>query len=138
MGGGGGGVTQDFAGSLVSMNTAVDQWNDYKNRYLPYQNKLIGTIGDPAMLAADQGFARNSVAQAFGTQAGAQQRNLERLGVAMTPDQQTASDQTLGLAAAAQTVAGLNSAAQHTKESDMALMGAGMGSLRSTINQGGM
>jgi hypothetical protein len=136
MGGGGGGSHQDFTGSLMAMNTAVDQWNNYQAKFVPYQNKLISTIGDPAMLAADQGFARNAVAQAFDTQRGAQERSLSRMGATMTPEQQAASNESMGLAASSQTVAGLNAAAQHTKESDMALMGAGMG-LRNTINPGG-
>jgi hypothetical protein len=134
---GGGGTVQDFGASQQFANVLMGQWQDYRARFVPYQNELLNTVNSRSMAEQDERFARTSVQQAFDAQRGAQTRDLGRMGVVMTAPQRAAVDQGAKLSASSQTVGSLNAARQHTLESDMAVMGAGMSSLlRNGMTQG--
>lgn len=137
MGGGGGGTIQEFNASALASNVARQQWQDYQNRFVPYQKKIVESVNSPQMQTDLEGFARNAVSNAFNTQWGAQKRDLARLGTVMTGRQAQDAANQLGLAQSGQAVAGLNMARQHTKDANLAAMAGGMGASRSFATANG-
>jgi len=136
MGGGGGGTKQDFQSSYQAAGTAFDQWNDYQQRFKPYQAKLIDSVNYPDLGIADENFAKTATKQAFDAVRGAEMRDLNRQGAIMTWDQAQAGERKLGLDQAAQTAASVNAARLHTQDSNLAVMAGGMGTMRNRVTQG--
>lgn len=131
---GGSSTRQDYTGGTLNAMVALSEWQDYKNRFVPYQNTLISTLNNPATLQQDLNYNNTATNAAFNTAQGAQRRDLARLGAVLTPGQRAAADQAAALAKSQQQVAGINAVRQYQKDSDLALMASGADSARASIN----
>ena len=99
------------------------QWGDYLNTTgVPYENKLIDYT-DPSVVANNMTSASQNVNGAFDRQAGATQRRLTGLGLTLTPEEQAASDRSLGLARSLADVNAQNTVRDQTIARQQAVLG---------------
>lgn len=108
-----------------------DQWEDYKQRFMPVEKRLAGQIGTQS--AFDAGFAKRQIPQAFAMQQGALGRDFARLGVTATPDQQAAMEQNMALQRASALVGAENAARLNAEDRDMAILSGGMATMNRNI-----
>lgn len=101
------------------------EWEDYKRRFRPVENELMGSIGNPQVLNDALARGQQAVSTSFDTSAGVMQRGLSRLGVAMNPAEQAASDRSLSLEQARTGAAVDNMTRRNVKDRDLAIMGGG-------------
>lgn len=91
MGGGGGGIRQDFESSWKFANIAREQYDDYKRRFRPVERQLQAIAGDSGTEVKNAlGFARSAADQQFDAAPGESARDLARMGVTMRPEEQAA------------------------------------------------
>lgn len=108
-----------------------DQWEDYKQRFMPVEKRLASQIGTQS--AFDAGFAKRQIPQAFAMQQQALGRDFARLGVTATPEQQAAMDQNLALQRASALVGSANAARLGAEDRDMAILSGGMATMNRNI-----
>lgn len=75
-----------------------EQWSNYLNTFVPYENSLIDYAVNPNTVTNAVTEARSDVASAFDAQQGATKRRLSGLGLTLNPDEQRAADRSSGLA----------------------------------------
>lgn len=97
-GGGGGNDASNLRAKI-----AREQWQDYKTRFQPLENKLMGYVNNKEGFKADnRGLAVGKVNQAFGMLPAQTERRLGSYGIQMNPQQkeqfqrQSALQQSLG------------------------------------------
>lgn len=84
--------------SNLRAKIAREQWEDYKARFQPLENKLIGYARNPeAFATANREQAVGRVNQAFGLLPAQAERRLGSYGLTMTPEQQTDFKRKAGL-----------------------------------------
>lgn len=66
------------------------EFEDYKARFFPLEENLIGRYNNPELRAQSQQENAAAVNTAFDTDAGVQQRRLSRYGTSLSADQQAA------------------------------------------------
>lgn len=132
----GGSPPSESAGKQLSneylAQISREQWSDYERRFMPYERTLKNELGGGAALK-DVGFAKRAIPQAFEAQNGAMGRDLARLGVTASPEQQAAMDQTLGLQKQSALIAGTNAARQHGQDRDLAILSGGSAGISRNI-----
>ena len=130
MGGGGGGVINDFDASERFASVGRNAWNwDKKNLVIPYQTRLTAeTLGNAPTLQA-VGFAKNAVNQAFNTSAGAQSRDLARMGVMPTATQRMEMNLQNSADRASLLAATENAARLQVKDRNLQTLAGGMGGI---------
>jgi len=84
--GGGGGYKPDTYASQKRAEISREQWNDYQNTYVPYENEALAYINDPEAQAKEVSDAGTLAGKSFDTIQGARQRNLERMGISPRAD----------------------------------------------------
>ena len=71
---------------------AREDWDDYKERFFPLENKLIDQYNNGERRSNAIAESGEAVNMAFDADAGVQQRRLSRYGTNLSADQQAASD----------------------------------------------
>jgi hypothetical protein len=100
---------------------ARGEWADYKQRYRPIENELLGEIGNPDTYNSSVADARQSVREAFDTQNQSAQQQAERYNLSPADD-----DRQTGLAEAASEVTAANRARNQVYNRNMQLLGGGL------------
>lgn len=133
--GGGGGTAQNYQASIPLAEIARQQYADYQQRFQPIEQDLIhqGTSDTQYLQAGTQ--AANSMNSAYQTQQGSMQRNMNRMGVTMTPQQQEAANQTLSLGQASSTVNAANTARGDVWDRINSVMSGGLSAADRTIRK---
>jgi hypothetical protein len=99
------------------------QWQNYVNTFVPIENQLISYATDKTQPAQAMAAAHTDVANAYGVQAGSQQRQLAGEGVTLTPQQQAASARQGALSSALADVQGQNVARDLTIDRQQSILG---------------
>lgn len=133
--GGGGGSTQHYEADLPFAMIARAQWNDYKRRYMPIEQQLIREGTNDAQYGVDSQMAKDSVGDAFGLQSGATARDMGRMGVTMSPDEQAAADQNMSIAKTSAMVGEANGARDNVWDRINGVMNGGLSSIDRTIRR---
>lgn len=124
--GGGGGSTQNYEASMPFALLAREQWQDYKKRFMPIEKQLIKEGTNQTQFITEPKMAQTAVNQAFDTQQGSMSRDLARMGVSMTPDEQSASNQGLEMAKTSALVGESNDARNNVLDRMNGVMNGGL------------
>src|SRR5688500_5016471 len=71
----------------LNAQIAVDQYNDYQNRYVPVENEFIKLVSDPAVFGADIERSGQRAETGFGVAEGIQQREFSRQGITLNSEE---------------------------------------------------
>jgi hypothetical protein len=74
----------------LNAEIAVNQYNDYQNRYVPVENEFIGLVSDPKVFGADIERAGQRAETGFGVAEGIQQREFSRQGITLSTEEMRA------------------------------------------------
>lgn len=102
------------------------QWEDYKARFVPLENEVMGAYKNPSLYRAAEDQARGGVYQTFANQP--TQRNLSRYGVQMSPEQQAAVQRNMQLTRSATAANAVNETRRRMSERDEEIMVGGVSS----------
>lgn len=101
-------------------------YEDYKRRFMPIENELIGMLGNRAVYGQNVDRAVDATQQAFDTTAGEYQRGLWRYGIRPSQQQQADQDRKMGLASTAAQAEAANRVRMQTKDRNMRIMGGNL------------
>ena len=124
--------TKAGSASDLIANITREQWQDYLNRFQPYDRKLIdlATGNNDNEAAVER--ARSGVQSSFDVANGTQQRNTERLGLSTLPDEAQAIERNSKQAQTLSELNVVNNTRLHAQDRDQKLLaGSGAVSLRS-------
>lgn len=126
MGGGGGSTTLTWADQNFA-KVAREQWDDYKLRFRPVERQLLQgmTKGAPRQYVEAVGMARDANRSAFAQQPGMLDRDLGRMGLALSDDQRLATDSQGQLDQTSNMVANANAARLGVDDRIMNVIGGG-------------
>lgn len=98
------------------------EWDDYINRFAPYDQKLIGlaTSDEDNQFAIDR--ARQGVGGAFDTAAGTMQRNRERMGVTGLADVDNSISRQMAGSRTLAELSAVNNTRLHAQDRDKSIM----------------
>jgi hypothetical protein len=99
------------------------QWQNYVSTFVPIENQLISYATDKTQPAQAMAAAHTDVSNAYGVQAGSQQRQLAGEGVTLNPEQQAASTRQGALSASLADVQGQNVARDLTINRQQSILG---------------
>ena len=99
------------------------QWADYVNNFIPIENKLISYATDPGVVTDAMKQASTDVTNSFGAQQAATDRRLKGLGVALSPDEQAASNRQFSLSKSLADVQAQNVAGDLTRQRQQGILG---------------
>lgn len=133
--GGGGGSTQNYEASIPYALLAREQWQDYKKRFLPIEKQLISQGTSDAQYITEPKMATNAVTRAFDAQPGAMTREMGRMGVSMTPDEQSAANQSLQMAKTSAMVGESNDARNNVWDRQNSIMSGGLSAVNRAIRK---
>ena len=102
------------------------EFEDWKTRFRPVEQELIGQIGDPGVYRENVDRATESVDTAFTTGAGETQRNLSRYGVQPSAIESTQQQRQYGLSKAKATAEAANRSRSAVKNREMQVMAGGL------------
>ncbi|MDH5257870.1 MAG: hypothetical protein OEX07_07670 [Gammaproteobacteria bacterium] len=120
----------DHKASQINADLVRSEWEDYKTRFRPKENELIGHVNNKAERAQAVTRARESVGQGF-TNAKAQvNQNLGQYGMTMTGAQKKSSDRRMKLTEAASKAGASNTTRQFIRDRDLNIIGGGMNAAR--------
>lgn len=137
MGGGGGGTRTESEASGQFAEIARDVWKDYKRRFIPKENQLISMVSAPQQeYKKAMDFVNTGVNTAFNTQQGTNARDIARMGVSLTPEQQQTMARTNSLSQTSTMAGAENAARQQIKDRNMAIMGGGLTTTYKTLDRG--
>jgi len=105
---------------------ARSEWDDYKTRFVPIENELIGQIGDPSVYRENVGRATDSVSDTYATGAGEFERNMSRYGVQPNAEEKAQTERQYGLSRATAMTEAANRTRASVKDREMQLMGGGL------------
>lgn len=120
--GGGGGSGSTYASDTFAQLTR-DQWANYVQNYVPYEDKLISYATDPGVVSTAMSTASTDVNNAFNNVQASSQRRLAGMGLTLNADEQAASTRQLGLARSLADVQGQNSARDATMARQQSILG---------------
>lgn len=123
MGGGGSVSTKPGPMSNTLATISRDEFNTWRNRYRPQTSALIREVNNPITLSRNLANVSKSVGDSFGSQAINLKRNLSRMGVEATPQQQAAINRQSSIAQAGMDVAARANIRDATKERDASIIG---------------
>lgn len=130
--GGGSSVPESFdrAASTKRASLVRDQWNDYKTRFQPVEQKIIDAMGtgiNTTFNEAGQQEAQKAVDTAFTTAKATAGRDQARFGINLTPQQSRAQDTVMQVEKAASMANAKNTATQWDIDRRNAVMSGGLG-----------
>jgi hypothetical protein len=109
-----------------------NMWADYKARFRPFEDALMGSVGQHGNALQQAGSA---VDKAFDVTSREHERRLSGFGVSMRPDERAVHSRTMGLQHAAAKAGALNTTRTALRDRDIALVGGGLGSLAESRTQ---
>lgn len=110
---------------LGSLNRA--QWQDWKQRFAPYVERLADRAQDPNAPQQTATDARNAMGIAFDNNAQTQQMQSQGYGINMTPAQQQAQERRNSVQKSASMVSAGNQARISEQDRQQAILAGGMG-----------
>lgn len=117
----------DNSASKLRAKIAREQWEDYKTRFQPLENVLLGYAGDrEGYVKKAQEGAVNRVNQAYSTGQGQAERRLQSYGLNVTPQLQQRIASKLGLQKGLATVQASNLAKRQANEEITGIVGGGL------------
>lgn len=117
---------KQFAGKTMA-NIYRAEWEDYQNRFMPYERKLKETIGNQDEAARLEGMVRNNVNRSFGLADAQFAERFGQFGTGPSAIQQHVQNKTSALARAAAMADGVNSLRDHLADRDNAVLAGGLG-----------
>ena len=114
------------------------QWDDYKKRFRPVENKLIQDMGTGIHTTFNQEgleTAQKSVNTAYGGAVDMQNRDMSRMGAANTVQQQQAMDTTVDINKSQSMDNATNSARQWDIDRKNAVISGGLGNTSQSLGQ---
>tara|TARA_R110000803_G_scaffold106733_1_gene174817 strand:+ start:9264 stop:9836 length:573 start_codon:yes stop_codon:yes gene_type:complete len=87
---------KDYASKTRAAITR-EQWEDYKARFQPYEDRLAAIYNNGGLLEGEAERIPEAVNQSFSTMRGIADRNLSRYGITPTSDQSVSRDRMAGL-----------------------------------------
>lgn len=121
----------DRAASTKRASLVREQWDDYKTRFQPVENKLISDMGTGSHTNFNnEGIATANLAAntAYTSAADMEQRDRQRLGQGLNGQQLQAQQTNNNMAKSAGTATAVNQASQADIDRKNAVMSAGLGS----------
>lgn len=116
----------DEAASENQAALARAEYDDYKRRFVPIENELIGQLGNRSVYAENVNRATEAAGQAYGTSADEYRRGLSRYGVTASDEQVADQQRQMGLSSAASQSEAANRTRLQTKNRNMQLLGGGL------------
>lgn len=115
-----------YSASENMAKIARAEWEDYKKRFVPIENRLISEVSDRSLYeeAAERG-AQN-VGLAFDSQLGINERNNQRLGITQTAEQQEQFTRQAGLQRSLAQVEASNRGREAIDERNLNIMAGGI------------
>jgi hypothetical protein len=115
-----------YAASLTSAAINRAKWEDYKNRFQPYEQQLFNYTGESGqeILKGDIQAARHGINNAFNGAEQAQEVALSRFGIAPNESQQNSN----ALKKAAALAASTNQARENHYQRELEVLSGGIGS----------
>lgn len=98
------------------------EWEDYKRRFRPIEDELIGMVGDSNTMSQDVGRSVSSVNQAFDTTQGQRRRQNSRYGIPSDSAEMQDVDRQMGLAQTKATTEAANRTRRRVKDRNMRVM----------------
>ena len=121
----------DRAASEKRAGLVREQWDDYKTRFQPVENKLISDMGGSGSHTTynDAGIANANLAAntAYASAADMEQRDRQRLGQGLSATQVQAQSTNNAMAKSAGTATAVNQASQSDIDRKNSVMSAGLG-----------
>ena len=114
------------------------QWDDYKKRFRPVENKLIQDMGTGIHTTFNQEgleTAQKSVNTAYGSAVDMQNRDMSRMGAANTVQQQQAMDTTVDINKSQSMDNATNSARQWDIDRKNAVISGGLGNTSQSLGK---
>lgn len=133
--GGGGGISNAYEASMPFAEVARAQWRDYKKRFMPVEDKLIAEGTDQTQYIRDPRMAADSVNNAYNTQSGATTRDLARMGITMSPEEQNAANDNTLMNRTQALVANQNAARMGVTDRISGIMDGGLSAADRTIRK---
>lgn len=126
-------VPESFDRSASNKRASLvrEQWDDYKTRFQPVENKLINDMGTGSHTnfnAAGIETANLAANTAYSSAADMEQRDRQRLGQGLSSTQLQAQNTNNDMAKSAGTATAVNQASQADIDRKNAVMSAGLGS----------
>lgn len=115
--------TANMSASDTYAALTQEQWQNYVQTFVPIENQLISYATDKTQPAQAMAAAHTDVSNAYGVQAGEQQRQLAGEGVTLSQPQQAAATRATGLSAALADVQGQNVARDLTIDRQQSILG---------------
>lgn len=103
------------------------QWEDWKNRFSPYVDRLADVAQDSGAPAQAARNASNAMASAFDSNQQAQAQQRQGLGISQTPAQAQSQDRQQALGRTASMVSAGNQARVSAQDRQSAILAGGMG-----------
>ncbi len=102
VGGSSGVSTQTSGDSIESASDKMaritrDQWEDYKRRFQPYEDRLAAAYANGGLLEGERERIPTAVNQSFDSMRGIADRGLSRYGITSSADETNARDRSMGL-----------------------------------------
>lgn len=102
-----------------------EQWDEYRRRYRPYEDELLGTVGNPMLLQQDIARSQDYVDSSFAGQAQSNERRLRGLGVTLDPQEQASYDKKLAVGKGLAEVDAGNKTVRRSTDRDLSLLTGG-------------
>lgn len=122
-----GGETKYYGGkhraSKVRAAIARAEFNDYRNRFYPLEDRRIAMVGNSALKQKQIGEAVGLTQQGFDTAEGIRADRVRSYGLQLTPEQQQAHDRKLGVERTAATVGAANTTRRAVDARDLSALG---------------
>jgi hypothetical protein len=123
-------------GKHQASNTRADlaraQWDDYKTRFQPVENILLGAATGDERMDDFMGRSTENVNQQYDMADQAYKRGINRYGISPTPRQQQAHDKSFGLSKASTEVSLRNQTRSHIADSNLEML-SGAGDAKGTM-----
>lgn len=112
------------------------QWADYKQRFMPYEQKLIGMYNNKDALASMESEGADGVNSAFDSVAKGMALQRERYGAGLDAATAAAEQRRLSVQRAAGLADITNNVRMHVRDRDEAMLLGGIGQLRDVKGSG--
>lgn len=126
--GGGGGPSMQASAMRAAI--ARDLWEDYKTRFVPLEDRLIGTIGNKALQAEQIEKSQELVGQGFDVADTGYRDTMRGYGLTLTPAQEQAYARRSNVSETASKVGAANLTRRAIQDRDLAAMGLNIGGAR--------
>ncbi|MFS1522776.1 hypothetical protein ACL7TT_01475 [Microbulbifer sp. 2304DJ12-6] len=132
-----GGVYFDGSAENTLARIYRAEWQDYLNRFAPYEDKAIDFATNPEAVTEAVDRAGSAMEQSFATSKESLQRDRSRYGLSMSPREQASESRSNAASGTAAKLAARNNTRLHVQDRQQQVMsGAGAVGLREAISEG--